>query len=162
MNCLDEGALLRVCSGDATDAECRHATTCATCTHALAMLQADLGRLGAVLGDGTPVGRKAPAMRMRLVPIAAAAVLVLAVAIGRRTPGPVEMAPVAAPAAESGNELAMLDDLTTTVATYDVAGLSGDGETDDAAATTSTCTWGEPLLEMGCDDDAPATLIAWR
>jgi len=152
MNCLDEGALLRVCSGDATDAECRHATTCATCTHALAMLQADLGRLGAVLGDGTPVGRKAPAMRMRLVPIAAAAVLVLAIAVGRWTPAPVA----------DIDDLAMLDDLGTAVGTYDVSGLSGDGETDDAAATTSTCTWGEPLLEMGCDDDAPATLIAWR
>jgi len=152
MNCLDEGALLRVCSGDATDAECRHATTCATCTHALAMLQADLGRLGAVLGDGTPVRRKAPAMGMRLVPIAAAAVLVLAIAVGRRTPAPVA----------DIDDLTMLDDLGTAVATYDVAGLSGDGETDDAAATTSTCTWGEPLLETGCDDDAPATLIAWR
>ena len=76
----------------------------------------------------------------------------LAIAVGRRTPAPVA----------DIDDLAMLDDLGTAVATYDVTGLSGDGETDDAAATTSTCTWGEPLLEMGCDDDAPATLIAWR
>jgi len=149
MNCLDEGALLRVCSGDATDAERGHATTCATCTHALAMLQADLGRLGAVLGDGVPVRRTARRRSMRLVPIAAAAALVLAVVLARRTPAPVA----------DGDELAMLDDLGTAVATYDVGGLSD----DDAGATVrSTCTWGEPLFQTGCDDDAPATLIAWR
>jgi hypothetical protein len=99
-------------------------------------------------------------MRMRLVPIAAAAVLVLAVLVGRRTPAPVTETPVA----ESADELAMLDDLSTTVATYEVAGLAADdeGDGDDGTTARSTCTWGEPFLEMGCDDDAPATLIAWR
>jgi hypothetical protein len=149
MNCLDEGALLRVSSGDATDAERRHATACATCTHALAMLQADLGRLGAVLGDGVPVRPTARRRGMRLVPIAAAAALVLAVVLARRTPAPVA----------EGDELAMLDDLGTAVATYDVGGLAAD---DDGTTAQSTCTWGEPLLETGCDDDAPVTLIAWR
>jgi hypothetical protein len=149
MKCLDEGALLRVGSGDATDAERRHATTCATCTHALAMLQADLGRLGAVIGDGVPVRRTTRRRAMWLVPIAAAAALVLAVVLARRTPAP----------AADGDELAMLDDLGTTVATYDVGGLAPD---DDDATAQSTCTWGEPLFETGCDDDAPATLIAWR
>ena len=149
MSCLDEGALLRVCSGDATDAERRHATTCATCTHALAMLRADLGRLGAVIGDGVPVRRTAPRRGMRFLPIAAAAALMLAVVLARRTPAPVA----------DGDELAMLDDLDTAVATYDVGGLTD----DDAGTTTqSTCTWGEPLLETGCNDDAPVTLIAWR
>jgi hypothetical protein len=152
MSCLDEGALLRVCSGDATDAERRHATTCATCTHALAMLQADLGRLGAVIGDGVPVRPTARRRGMRLVPIAAAAALMLAVVLARRTPAPVA----------DGDELAMLDDLGTAVATYDVGGLSDDGDTDDGATARSTCTWGEPLFQTGCDDDAPATLIAWR
>jgi hypothetical protein len=149
MNCLDEAALLRVSTGDATNAERRHATACATCSHALAMLQADLGRLGAVLGDGVPVRRAARSRGMRLVPIAAAAVLVLAIALGRRSPAPVA----------EGDELAMLDDLGTAVATYDVAGLSDD---DDGTTAGSTCTWGEPLFETGCDDDAPVTLIAWR
>jgi hypothetical protein len=151
MNCLDEGALLRVSSGDATDAERRHATACATCTHALAMLQADLGRLGAVLGDGVPVRPMARRRAMRLVPIAAAAALVLAVVLAQRTPAPVA----------DGDELAMLDDLGTAVATYNVAGLSDDGAADDGT-TQSTCTWGEPLFQTGCDDDAPVTLIAWR
>jgi len=150
MKCLDEGALLRVGSGDATDAERRHATTCATCTHALAMLQADLGRLGAVIGDGVPVRRTAQRRSMRLVPIAAAAALVLAVVLARRTPAPVA----------DGDELAMLDDLGTAVTTYDAGGLAADD--DDGATAQSTCTWGEPLFETGCDDDAPATLIAWR
>jgi hypothetical protein len=149
MNCLDEGALLRVSSGDATDAERRHATTCATCTHAVAMLQADLGRLGAVLGDGVPVRPAARRRGMRLVPIAAAAALVLAVVFGRLTPAPVT----------DGDELAMLDDLGTAVSTYDVGGLADD---DEHTTVQSTCTWGEPLLETGCDDDAPVTLIAWR
>ena len=160
MTCLDEASLLRVCTGDATNAERAHVTACATCTHALAMVQADVGRLGAVLGDGMPVRRPARAMRMRLVPIAAAAVLVLAVLVGRRTPAPVTDVPVA----ESADELAMLDDLSTTVATYEVAGLAPDdeGDGDDGTAARSTCAWGEPFLEMGCDDDAPATLIAWR
>jgi len=149
MNCLDESALLRISSGDATDAERRHATACATCTHALATLQADLGRLGAVLGDGVPVRPAARRRGMRLVPIAAAAALALAVVLARRTPDPVA----------GGDELAMLDDLGTAVATYDVGGLAAD---DDGATTQSTCAWGEPLLQTGCDDDAPATLIAWR
>ena len=113
------------------------------------MLQADLGRLGAVIGDGVPVRRTAPRRSMRLVPVAAAAALVLAVVLARRTPAPVA----------DGDELAMLDDLGTTVATYDVGGLTDD---DDGTTSSSTCTWGEPLFETGCDDDAPATLIAWR
>ena len=148
MNCLDEAALLRVSSGDATNVERGHATACATCTHALAMLQADLGRLGAVLGDGVPVRRTARSRGMRLVPIAAAAVLVLVIALGRQSTAPVA----------EGDELAMLDDLGTAVATYEVAGLSD----DDGTTARSTCTWGEPLFETGCDDEAPVTLIAWR
>jgi hypothetical protein len=149
MNCLDEGALLRVSSGDATDAERGHAMACATCTQALAILQADLGRLGSVLGDGVPLRPTARRYGVRLVPLAAAAALVLAVVLARRTPVPVA----------DGDELAMLDDLGTAVATYDVGGLAAD---DDGATTRSTCVWGEPLLQTGCDDDAPATLIAWR
>jgi len=152
MTCLDEASLLRVCTGDATGAERTHVKACATCTHALATLQADLGRLGAVLGDGMPVRRPARAMRLRLVPIAAAAALLLAIALGRRAPAPVA----------DGDELAMLDDLGTAVAAYDVAGLSDDGDGDDGTTARSTCTWGEPLFETGCDDDAPVTLIAWR
>jgi hypothetical protein len=86
---------------------------------------------------------------MRLVPVAAAAALALAVVIARRTP---------VPGADT-DELAMLDDLGTAVATYDV-GVAADD--DEGGTAQSTCTWGEPLFETGCDDDAPATLIAWR
>ena len=86
---------------------------------------------------------------MRLVPIAAAAALVLAVVVARWTPAPVA----------DGDELAMLDDLGTALTTYDVGELAEDG---DGTTGQSTCTWGEPLLQTGCDDEAPATLIAWR
>jgi hypothetical protein len=149
MNCLDEGALLRVCSGDATDAECRHATACATCTHALAMLQADLGRLGAVLGDGVPVRRTARRRGMRLVPIAAAAAScsrsrrATDAGSGRRRRR----------ARDAGRPRHRPSPRTTS---------AGSPPTTTATTAQSTCTWGEPLLETGCDDDAPATLIAWR
>jgi hypothetical protein len=112
-------------------------------------MQADLGRLGAVLGDGVPVRRAARRRAIVLVPIGAAAALVLAVGLARRTPV----------AAADGDELAMLDDLGTAVATYDVGGIAED---DDGTTVQSTCTWGEPLLQTGCNDDAPVTLIAWR
>jgi len=147
MTCLDEAALLRVYSGDAGDAERVHAAGCPSCAQALAAMASDLGRIDAVLREGIAVRRAVRPVGVRLVPIAAAAILVVALVLGRQRATPVA----------DDDTLVMIDELTTAVATYDAVGV----EPDDAVAARSTCTWGEPFLEMGCDEP-PVTLIAWR
>ena len=144
MTCLDEAALLRVHWGDATDGERAHAAACGACTHAIAALASDLGRLDAVLREGVAVRRTPRPLVVRLAPIAAAAMLVLALLLGRLRTTPVG----------DDDTMALLDELTATVATYDVP-------LDDDETARSTCTWGEPFLEMGCDEP-PVTLAAWR
>lgn len=152
MKCLDEAGLLRVQLDDASADERTHADACPTCTRALASLATDLGRIDAVVRAGVAIRRVPRPMRVRLVPVAAMAVLVLAVVLGRHAVIPRHEA--------ADDTLAVLDDVDTAVATYDVAGLFDDQADDDDSAR-STCTWGEPFLGMGCDE-SPATLIAWR
>jgi hypothetical protein len=151
MTCLDESALLRVHWGDATDAERAHAAGCPTCAQALTAVASDLGRIDAVLREGVAMRRTPQPLPLRLAPFAAAALLVLALLLGRLRTTPVT----------ADDTLAMLDELTAAVATYDVMDLALDEGTDAVADTQSTCAWGEPFLGMGCDEP-PVTLVAWR
>ncbi|MGH7896151.1 MAG: hypothetical protein ACREQL_15880 [Candidatus Binatia bacterium] len=147
MKCLGEQQILDLQLGDATtSAERDHVQRCEACTARARALDRDLGRLGAVLGQAPPAARVHP-RRVRWAPLAAAAVLVLAVAVQRYTT-------VGAPAADDTETLALLDELSSAM------------QADERAAATtsdspSTCTWGEPLLGAGCDEPG-LTVLAWH
>jgi hypothetical protein len=151
MTCLDENTLLLVHQGEATEPARAHAAACATCTRALAAIARDLGRVDAVLRAGVATRRRARPALVRWAPIAVAAVLLVALALGRYRVSSV---------AEDDDTLAMLDELTTEVASYETAGVLSEAD-DEAGTARSTCAFGEPFLEMGCDEP-PATLVAWR
>jgi len=146
MTCLSEQQILEVRLGDATAARREHVERCGACAARVRALDRDLGRLGAVLGQAPPPARgRAP--RVRWAPLAAAAVLVLAVAVQRYTT-------VVGPVADDTETLALLDELSSAM------------QPDERSATTtsdssSTCAWGEPLLGVGCDEPG-LTVLAWR
>jgi hypothetical protein len=149
MTCLTERRLLEVHGGEGTAAERDHVASCAACVGRATSLARDLARIGTVLRS-TPPSRRARrrSSAWRWVPVAAAAVLALAVVM--RQPQPVT---------ERGDDtLALADELVQT--------MTDDGSFDDDGASesttgTSTCTWGDPLLGVGCDE--PAVMqIAWR
>ena len=146
MSCLDERRLLSLHFGDGSDADRRHAAECPTCGARLGALKRDLGRIDAVLGMTTPPRRRAPAAPVRrLVPLAAIAVLLRALAVHRFTRAPLESA---------DETLALADELADDIA------MSLDDDST-ASAPRSTCPWGDPLLGVGCDE--PAVMqIAWR
>ena len=60
--------------------------------------------------------------------------------------------------AVQGDDTVTLADELVDAMTADVA--FDDGE-NDPTTTRSTCTWGDPLLGVGCDEPA-VTQIAWR
>jgi hypothetical protein len=146
MTCLDERRLLEVHFGDAAVADRTHVATCSDCAARLQALRRDLGRVDAVL-RATPPPTRARPVAWRWAPVAVAAILALAVAVHRHH--------VVTP---DDDTLALADELTTTMTTED---WLDDGDADRPATVRSTCTWGDPLLEVGCDE--PAVMrIAWR
>jgi len=145
MTCLTERRLLEVHGGEGTAAERDHVASCAACAGRATSLARDLARIGTVLRS-TPPSRRARrrTAAWRWVPVAAAALLALAVVM--RQPRPFT---------ETGDDtLALADELVQTI-------TDDPSSDEDAASETSTCTWGDPLLGVGCDE--PAVMqIAWR
>lgn len=150
MTCLDDRRLLEVHHGDADPAERAHLAGCTTCAGRLRALRTDLLRIETVLRETVPPRRRLRReAAWRWVPVAVAAALALAVGLQRYA------GTYVAPAPDDTLSLAM--ELSDAMASYDYLD-------DDTAATTtarSTCTWGDPLLGVGCDE--PAVMrIAWR
>jgi len=145
MNCLSERRLLELHTGDGTDADRRHAAECVDCGTRLHALARDLGRIDTILHETPPRQAATPRLVWRVVPIALAAVLALAVMRTR-----VEQTPVVS----SNDDTLALADEVADVFTADVT-------LEDEPATPSTCTWGDPLLGVGCDEPG-AMQIAWR
>jgi hypothetical protein len=78
---------------------------------------------------------------------------VLALVLGVRQRG-------GAPAAGADDTLSLADELSEAMASTVDFDLDDDTSTG-ATTTSSTCTWGDPLLGVGCDE--PAVMrIAWR
>jgi hypothetical protein len=147
MSCLDERRLLEVQFGDAPHADRSHVATCSDCAARLQDLRRDLGRVDAVLRATAPRLRPRR-VAWRWAPVAVAAMLALAVAVHRQR---------VIPAAADDDTLALADELTTTMTADDWL----DDDVERAATTRSTCAWGDPLLEVGCDE--PGVMrIAWR
>lgn len=155
MTCLDDRQLMDVCYGDGSAAERAHASGCDGCRARVTALMRDLGRLDTVLRSTAPprpVSRHSAAWRW--VPVAIAAVLVLAVALER----PMTTSMQTGATNDDTDVLALADDFSDAFAT-DVSVY------DDGASTArtqpSTCTWGDPLLGVGCEQSAMQQ-IAWR
>jgi len=155
MTCLDAHRLFDVYFGDGTAADRAHAAGCEACGAYLRALARDLTRIDSVVRGTTPPRRAAaPHPAWRWAPVAVAAMLALAVVL-HRTP---------APTAGDDDTLALADEVGD-VFTYD-ASLDGDATgdvdtTERGEQARSTCTWGEPLLGVGCDE--PAVLqVAWQ
>jgi len=147
MTCLDERRLLDLHYGDGSVADRTHVSRCSACAARLGALARDLGRIDTVVRSTPPRRASRLGLGWRLAPIAVAAALLLAVAVGRHDRVP------AAP----DDTLALGDELAST--------LEGDLWSDDIAEATasarSTCAWGDPLLGVGCNEPA-VTQIVWR
>jgi hypothetical protein len=149
MTCLDDRRLFEVHLGDAPACDAGHVAACTSCAGRLRALRRDLARIDTVLR--TPAPRAAPraATVRRWIPVALAAAVALAVVVSRLS-GP-------SPADADDDTVALADELADAMTT--------DVPFDDAAAypmiVPSTCTWGDPLLGVGCEE--PAVMrIAWR
>jgi hypothetical protein len=150
MTCLDDRRLFDVHAGEPAPEAREHLAGCAVCAGRLRALRADLARIDTVLRETPPPAVRAPrrAVAWRWAPLAAAAVLALAIGAQRWA---------AAPAADGADDtLALADELSEAMATA----VDFDDDATDGA-TSSTCTWGDPLLGVGCDEPA-ALRIAWR
>ena len=155
MTCLDDRRLLDVYYGDGSAADRAHAAGCDACGAYLRALARDLARIDTVARETTPPRRTAaPHPAWRWAPIAVAAMLALAVVL-HRPPTPI---------ATDDDTLALADEIGDVFA-YDASldgNATGDVDTTDRTEQArSTCTWGEPLLGVGCDE--PAVLqVAWQ
>jgi hypothetical protein len=152
MTCLDDRRLLDVHYGDTSAAERAHLAGCATCAARLRTLQRDLGRIDTVLRETVPLALRAPrrAGAWRWAPIAVAAVLALAVGVWRHAAEPV--------VADADDTLTLALELSDAMAPHE---FFDDEPTARSSTARSTCTWGDPLLGVGCDE--PAVMrIAWR
>jgi hypothetical protein len=149
MTCPNDRRLFEVETGDGSAADRAHVATCPACAERRRALARDLARLDGVLRGPAPALRRArPARAWQLVPLAAAVLLFAAVLSGRNDPATVD--------GEIADAYALADEVAALVA-GDV-GLDDDG---DDTTTASTCTYGDPLLGVGCDE--PAVMqIAWR
>jgi hypothetical protein len=157
MNCFDDRRLFDVHTGDVTPDEHQHLSTCAVCAGRLRALRTDLARIDTVLRETNPPSVRAArhAIAWRWAPLAAAAVLALALGTRQWT---------GAPVADVDDTLALADELSEAMESTVDFDLDDDA-TATASATQSTwpstCTWGDPLLGVGCDE--PAVMrIAWR
>ena len=151
MNCPNDRRLFEVHTGDGTPADRAHAAVCPDCGARLRVLARDLARIDGVLRRPAPALR--PARRTlgwQLAPIAVAAALLLAVMLGRGGLTSIEPS--------NGLDAYSLADEVA-------AAVAGDADFDDDTTGTttaaSTCTYGDPLLGVGCDE--PAVMqVAWR
>ena len=151
MNCLDDRRLTDVHFGDGTPDDIQHVAGCATCAARATTLARDLSRVDTVLRTTAPPRLPVrPATSWRWVPLTAAAALAVVVALQ---------------SARNQPDLATTDDDTLALADEFVDTLTVNLAFDDSEPTsmvaTSTCTWGDPLLGVGCEE--PAVMqIAWR
>jgi hypothetical protein len=155
MSCLDDYRLFAAHTGDAAPEERAHLTSCAVCAGRLRTLRADLVRIDTVLRETTPppLHRPRGAVTWRWAPLAVAAVLALALGVQRWG---------ATPDVEAADDtLALAQELSAAIAPSDYDLDDEDDASTVAAAAESTCTWGDPLLGVGCEE--PAVMrIAWR
>ncbi len=151
MTCLDDRRLVDVLFGDAAPEDQAHAQACDACATRLHALAGDVGRIDTVLRTTAPPrAARRRAVAWSLAPVAVAAVLALAVALHRPTP--------TATTAEQPDVYALADELGAALA----SGSSLDeDEAADALTTSSTCAWGDPLLGVGCEQNA-VLQVAWR
>jgi hypothetical protein len=148
MTCLDDRRLFEVHLGDAPSRDADHVATCASCAGRLRALRRDLARIDTVLRTPAPRPVVRIATVRRWVPVALAAAVVLAVVVSR-LPGPSP--------ADDDDTLALADELANAMTTD----VSFDDAAVDPTIVPSTCTWGDPLLGVGCEE--PAVMrIAWR
>jgi len=159
MTCLDDRQLVDVYYGDGSAAERAHASGCRSCRARVSALTRDLRLVDTVLRSTAPPRssrRYAKAWQTntwRWASVAVAAVLALAVALERPMPTPVQSAAI-----EDDTDVLALADEVSDAITSDV-GFYDDGT--GTARTSSTCTWGDPLLGVGCEQSAMQQ-IAWR
>jgi hypothetical protein len=152
MTCLSEQMLLELALGDAPLPAREHARQCDACATRAKALARDLTHLRTVLREAPwPTAPAARSWGVQWTAVAAAAALVLTVVLHRHA----TMPPTAG---EPVTEVALLDELENAMLT-DVNDATDANAT--AGSTASTCTWGDPLLGVGCNEPA-ATLIAWR
>ena len=150
MTCLDDRQLVDVYYGDGSAAERAHASGCPACRARAGALTRALGLIDAVVRS-TPPPRPVRRRANAWLPVAVAAVLALAVALNR----PVRVKTAAVE--DDADVLALADEVSDSLA-MGVA-LYDDGT--ETARTRSTCTWGDPLLGVGCEQSAMQQ-IAWR
>ena len=146
MTCLDDERLTDMHFGGGSPGAREHTRTCAACGARLARLGRDLARVEAVLRTTAPPRRVTAApSTWRWAPLAAAAVLAVAIVAGRG---------VLTTQRPRGADVATLADELTDALTADVS-------FDDGTTPASTCAWGDPLLGVGCED-AAVLQVAWR
>ena len=150
MNCLDDRRLLDLHYDTFTGDPAAHVAACPPCAARLRTLREELTRIDLVLR--TPAPRVATRIHLvrRWVPLGlTAAAAMLAIMLHG-------MPPAATHVAASDDTVALADELANA--------MTGDVSFDDATTdrtAQSTCTWGDPLLGVGCEE--PAVMrIAWR
>ncbi len=150
MNCLDDRRLLDLHYDTFTGDPAAHVAACPSCAARLRTLRQELTRIDLVLR--TPAPRVATRIRLvrRWAPLAFVAAAMLAIVLHGMP------RPAATHVAGDDDTVALADELANAM-TGDVS--LDDGTTDRTAQ--STCTWGDPLLGVGCEE--PAVMrIAWR
>jgi hypothetical protein len=162
--CLNERTLLQLHTRDGTTAERQHLRLCADCAERYDKLAEDLDTLRHILAAPPPLRAAARANPLRAgwIPVAAAAVALLAVLVGvpwlhQKAPAPTQVAaPGAAVAAFAADVSAALfadsePTLTVALATTDTSYLQ-------AALDVGPCTR-DRYLNGGCDDQLSALLF---
>ena len=147
MSCLTDERLLDVHLGDATPDDRHHLAGCPGCAERLAALARDASRMSAVLRGVPPTRRRRATRAWMWAPAVAAAVLALAIGL---SPNPASLHEV--------DPLVLAEELASL---FEVETHLDDDATDATTTAASTCPWGDPLLEVGCDE--PTVMqIAWR
>lgn len=150
MKCLDDRRLLDLHYETFTGDPAAHVAACPSCAARLRALRQELTRIDLVLR--TPAPRVATRIQLvrRWAPLALAAAAMLAIVL--------HGVPRLSRTEVTG------DDDTVALADELASAMTGDVSFDDGAADRpgrSTCTWGDPLLGVGCEE--PAVMrIAWR
>ena len=162
--CLNERTLLQVYAHDGTVAERQHLRLCADCAERYEKLAEDLDTLCHILA-APPSRRAVPRanpLRIGWVPVAAAAVALLAVVVGvpwlrQEAPAPTQIAaPRAAVAAFAADVSAAL--FADSTSTLTVALATSDTYLQAALDTGSPCTR-DRYLTGTCDDQLSVLLF---